>query len=602
MNLESGISLRTLVPNKAPNWVKRVTPAFDRVLGIDKFDRIYRQNRLQGLPPFEFAERAVAALELDVLARAEDFVARVPRQGPVIMVCNHPFGGIEALILMRLLRKVREDVKFLANSGLQVFRELRPLFIATDPLRVSQSNLKSIRCCEAHLAGGGLLMIFPAGKVSFRPRGEQRVRDAQWNRIVGFLARRTEAALLPVFFHGANSPLFHFLGALWDRSKLLLLPREFMRMRGRRIRVEVGHAMPAPAWRHLDETGITRFARFMTYALEAPPPPVVDSEPAPESQEPLAALGSPAAISAELAALPAAQHLLDFKQFSVFYARAAQIPVLMDDIARERERVFRQHDEGSGAARDGDAFDQTYVQLFAWDHAAKSLVGAYRMGPTDRLREPGGGGLYLSRMFDFDEAFYSEMPAALELGRSFVVPEHQKNYHSLYLLWRGIGQYLVRHPRYRQLYGTVSLSRQYDPRAIAVICDSLIEPSSRVRPRVPLNAPLHPEWAALRGTSAKRDLPTVSACVRGLDAEGKDIPVLLRHYHRLGARFLCVGVDRHFNDTPGLLLRVNMERVAPRVLSTYLARGMESYLAWRPDDRAGAPGAHGAARRPREAS
>lgn len=581
LNLDSAISLSTLVPAQASAWLRYATPALDRLLGVDEFDRIYRQNRLQGLPPFEFAERGLAALQVEITTPRMEFSQCVPRHGPVIMICNHPFGGIEALVLMSLLRGVREDVKFLANGGLRVFQELQPLLIATNPLRVSQANLHSIKGCETQLEKGGLLVLFPAGKVSFRPRGEQRVRDAEWSRLVGYLAKRTEAALLPVFFPGANSSLFHLLGNVWDRSKLLLLPREFLRMRGKRIRVEVGGAIAASAWNHLDPVSITRFARCMTYALEnsartscAPSPSVELS--------PLAPRGDRAAIRQELAMLPSTQHLLDFKHYSVFHARAAQIPVLMDEIARERERVFRQHDEGSGSPRDGDSFDSGYVQLFVWDNSSESLVGAYRMGPTDRLRKADGSGLYLSRMFEFDDAFYTDMPAALELGRSFVIPEQQKNYHSLYLLWRGIGRYLVQHPHYRRLYGTVSLSRQYDARAIAVICDTLIKPSPQVRARVPLDYSLGPEWAAFRNSMGKLDLASLAACVRGLDGGEKDIPVLLRHYHRLGAEFLCVGVDRHFNDTPGLLLRVDMEQVPTKALFTYLDQGTGRYLAWRP--------------------
>ncbi len=601
MNADARISLRSVVPPGAPGWFVAAIPALDRVLGIARIDRLYRQHGLGDAPPFEFAARTLEVLEIGISASTEDVAARVPRDGPVIVTCNHPFGGVEALILMRLLQPVRTDVRFLANSGLQVFRELAPMFIATDPLKVSQANLGSIRGCEAHLAGGGLLVIFPAGRVSSKPRGGSRICDARWHRIVGHLACRVEATLLPVFFHGANSLLFQRLGMIRDRFKLFLLPREFLRMRGRTVRIEVGRAIAAPQWRHLDKPGITRLARFMTYALEAPTAmgspaatgtATATDEP-PRQPRPLAAPGDRAAITKELAALPASQRLVEYRQFSVCHARATQIPELMDEIARERERVFREHDEGSGAPRDRDAYDASYVQLFVWDNARRRLLGAYRMGPTDRLRQPDGSGLYLSQMFRFDESIYRDRPPALELGRSFIVPEYQKHHYSLHLLWRGIGRFLVRHARYRSLYGTVSLSRQYDARAIALICDGLIEPSAQVQPRNPLPDILHPEWHTFRaGFSGRVDLPTLSACVRSLDPAGRDIPVLIRHYYRLGARFLCAGIDRNFNDTPGLLLRVDMEQVPPRLLSTYLGRNYEDYLGWRPTD---APGHEGEA-------
>ena len=578
MRSEPDISLRALVPGNAPAWLTYSAPALDRLLGIHAFDQFYQQHQLRDLDPFKFAEQGLDALEVTIESRPGDLTGRIPAEGPLLVVSNHPYGGIEALALVKVLKTARTDVKVLANAGLKVFRELHPLIVATNPLKKTTKNITSIRQCEAHLANNGVLVLFPAGRVSSRPRGGHRVLDARWNRIVGHLALRTGASLLPVFFHGANSRLFHFMGTLWDRSKMLMLPREFMRMRGQRICLEVGRPIPATIWRHFDEEGLTRFSRLMTYTLESTMPPVDDRM---VHQLPLAPSGNPALIQQELCALPDEQRLLDFKQFSVFYSSAQQIPVLMEEIARERERVFREYDEGSGNPRDGDDFDQTYVQLFVWDNDARSLVGAYRLGKSDCLRQPGASGLYLSRMFDFDDAFFDTRPPSLELGRSFVVPEHQKSFHALYLLWRGIGRYLLLHPQYRHLYGTVSLSRQYDSRAIDIICDTLIESSPCVRPKMPLQQKLHPEWVDFCRDRGKPDLATLSACVRSLDAEGKDLPVLLRHYHRLGARFLSVAIDPNFNATPGLLLSVDMEKVPAKILSTFLDPGSVGYLAYR---------------------
>jgi putative hemolysin len=167
----------------------------------------------------------------------------------------------------------------------------------------------------------------------------------------------------------------------------------------------------------------------------------------------------------------------------------------------------------------------------------------------------------------------------LEMGRSFVVPEYQKRFYSLYLLWQGIGRYLAAHPRYRRLYGTVSLSRQYDARAIALICEALIEHSPQVRPRHPLPDPLHPEGRDfLAAQGGRLDLATLSACLRAID--GKDLPILLKHYYKLGAHFHCVGVDPNFNDTPGLLLSVDMDAMPKRLVETFLGTHAAAYLAY----------------------
>ena len=242
------ISLAALAPGGAPWWLRLGAPPLDRLLGIRVLDRLYRRHDLSGLPPIAFAERVLDVLGIGLVASGA--LDQIPPRGPVLVVCNHPFGGVEALALIMTRAPVRTDIKVLANTGLRVFRELRPLLIATNPLRVSQRNLTSIRQCDSHLGEGGVLVLFPSGKVSYRARGAVRIAAPPWSRRLGHLALRTGATLLPVFFHGTNSPLFHALGALWDRSKLLMLPWEFLRLRGRERVFRLPDGGKGPSLRH----------------------------------------------------------------------------------------------------------------------------------------------------------------------------------------------------------------------------------------------------------------------------------------------------------------------------------------------------------------
>ena len=569
--------------SQPPRWLTLAAPALDRLLGLSTLDREYHRSGVRGLPPLEFASDALRVLGITPQVVPADLSDRIPAQGPVLVVSNHPFGGVEALVLAHVLRKIRPDVRFLANAALGVFSELRPAIIPTDSLTRSQRNVRSIRSCQAHLDSGGLLVVFPAGKVSVYHTDGARYADADWNRLVGHLVRHTGASVVPVFFDGRNSRLFKLVGRIWERARIALLARELLGLRGRTVKAHVGRPIASHDLKGLTVDGITRFARLMAYVLE--PEPVAAFKPADRLLEPIAPPAAREELAREVASLPASQRLVAFKHYSVFFAHAPQVPQLVQEIARERERVFRSYAEGSGAARDTDVFDQTYVQLFVWDHTARSIVGAYRLGRTDELlARDGPGGLYLAQMFEFDPDFHRSDPPALELGRSFVVPEHQRSFHALYLLWRGIGSFLLAHPQYTRLYGTVSLSRQYNDQAIAMLCDALIEPSALVRPHHPLRTRLLPEWRRYRQGAARPSLPQLSALVRSLDAEGKDLPVLLRHYHGLGARFHCVGVDPHFSDTPGLLLSVDMTTVPRKVAQTFLGDGAAEYLARRPTD------------------
>ena len=179
-------------------------------------------------------------------------------------------------------------------------------------------------------------------------------------------------------------------------------------------------------------------------------------------------------------------------------------------------------------------------------------------------------GLNLSRLFAFEEAFYTEAAPSLELGRSFVVPEHQKKHHALNLLWRGIGGFVQVNPQYENLYGTVSLSRIFDPRSVAVMCSGLIQPIPEVRAHNPMDINLGPEWEDYLAKHGPLKMKTLSTLVEAIEGGRQSVPVLLRHYHKLGADFLAVTVDQNFNDTPGLLLRVNIPSVPKRMRDRFV--------------------------------
>jgi len=113
----------------------------------------------------------------------------------------------------------------------------------------------------------------------------------------------------------------------------------------------------------------------------------------------------------------------------VYYAYQHQAPKTVHEIARLRELVFREHNEGSGESIDTDKFDATYIHLFAVKTDSMKIIGAYRMGLTDKLiEEQGVDGLYLNKMFKFGEQFINQKQAAMELGRSFLIPEFQGSY------------------------------------------------------------------------------------------------------------------------------------------------------------------------------
>ena len=286
-----------------------------------------------------------------------------------------------------------------------------------------------------------------------------------------------------------------------------------------------------------------------------------------------------AVLRQEIAGLKAA--LLDeFRSFQVYGFSAQQAPMLLREVTRCRELTFRAMQEGSGEAVDTDRFDSSYYHIVVWDTATDSVVGGYRLGRTDEiLARQGQQGVYLGEMFDFAPEFFDGSPT-LEIGRSFVVPDYQRHHYSLYLLWRGIGQFVVRHPQYRDVYGVVSMSRLYDPTTIAALKDALVVPDTDVQPKAPYEPNLGTPWQDFVQGQRPLEMKLVSQLVRGLEGDARDVPVLIRHYHKLGARFVSAAVDSSFNNTPGLLLKLHVPAIPHKYLKQYLGEdGVAAYLA-----------------------
>ncbi|MDA8621897.1 lysophospholipid acyltransferase family protein [Psychrosphaera sp.] len=580
-NFKSHISLHSLYPKLSTHPIYRYLLSFgDKVMGLRKLDAFYLKSGLAGLTSEEFAEGLVSKFNTPLIG-AEELHKKLPKTGPVIIVANHPFGCLEGIALAREIKKARKDVKVLANKALSMFEELKPFFIFIDPLRPKDpKNMKALKDCRRHLNQNGVLVLFPSGKVSEYEPDKQRICDAQWNRLPAQLARSCNADVLPIFFEGNNSKRFILLARVWSKLKLLMLFREMMNRQNVPINMRVGNLLsPVLLSKLKDVEVITAYLRAQTYALKS-----VYQQSWPKDKItgmlPLAKPINKSEIAAELEALPNNQKLASYKGFSVYYGYQRQISNIVLEIARERERVFRLHNEGSGQPIDTDKFDATYVHLFIIEDNSLDLIGAYRMGQTDILLKEGGlENLYLSKMFSFKQSFVNQQEPCLEMGRSFIVPEHQKSFYGLYLLWRGIGEFVVKYPRYRTLYGTVSISKLYDPRSVEYMRDLLTQPSQEVDAITPFNVLNNPELVDF--TSKHREhFGVLSALVSGTESDGKDIPILIKQYQKLAARFYCIGIDTNFNDTPGMLLSVHLPSAPQKSLKQYLTDGLDGYLAF----------------------
>jgi putative hemolysin len=275
--------------------------------------------------------------------------------------------------------------------------------------------------------------------------------------------------------------------------------------------------------------------------------------------------------AAEIARLAPDTRLLDAGRFQVYCAGAPDIPATLQEIGRLRAIAYRAAGEGTGAALDLDRFDHDYAHLFVWDRDQHRVVGAYRLGTTDRIvRQRGVAGLYTRTLFEYGPELIEALAPALELGRSFVRPEYQRDYQPLLLLWRGIGRFVVRHPHYRYLFGPVSLSAAYSPASHRLMTDFL-ERYHFDRSLARMVTPRHPRPARpAPAADVASSVAEADRRVEALEDDGKRLPVLLRQYLKLGARAVGVSIDPEFGHVTDALMVVDLRTVAPPLLRRYL--------------------------------
>jgi putative hemolysin len=527
-----------------------------------------------GDPNTEFSTRALNELDVSMTISGED-LAHIPASVPLILVANHPLGALDGLLLLDLASRVRGDMRILGNALLRAIEPLADRLLLVDvfgsPSTAARRNGIALRSAIKWLGRGGCLGMFPAGEVAHDETADGRILDAAWQYTAADLAIRTGATVVPVFIDGRNSRLFRAAGRIHPLLRTALLPRELWSKRHSQIEIRVGAAIDRDTLAQLPGSHErTALLRSRVEALAVAPSPAESRIP-PARQQPIAVRGFAAAIDANIDAIRQAI-LIENGAFQVFCARAADLPAVLPEIGRLRELTFRQAGEGTGLSRDLDRFDETYRHLFVWDRMRKEIAGAYRIGATDEIATVDG--LYTRTLFDYDESLLTQIGPALELGRSFVQPDYQRNFSPLLLLWKGISRLVAHEPRYRRLFGVVSISDRYasSSRQLLVKFLQTTRFDRDLGRLVKARNPLPPPRAGFVESTTVERIEDVSALVRRIEPDGKDSPVLLRQYLRLNAKLLGFTVDEAFGNVLDGLVLVDLADVAPAILSRYMGK------------------------------
>ncbi|MDR2947253.1 MAG: lysophospholipid acyltransferase family protein [Candidatus Adiutrix sp.] len=552
--------------------------------GLSRLEGLYR-NIAAGQAPASapaFVASALKELGVSYQISAED-LQRLPKEGPVVALANHPYGGLEGLILADLMLSVRPDAKLLANHLLGRVSELRDIFLLVDPFkRIGASqrfNFGPLREALSFLKNGGALGLFPAGEVAHWSVRDLAVSESPWRPGLARLITGAKATVVPVFFSGHNGSLFQLLGLIHPGLRTAALPRELANKHKAAIKVTIGRPISGPQLHALgsDEQIMAHLQtrtmilgqrdrraglgkKFFPTGLKRRPAEIISAV-------------EPSLMAAEINNLPPEQILFQDGEFMTVQALRHQIPMTMVEISRLREATFRAVGEGTGECRDIDTYDNYYTQLFVWNRKRHEIVGAYRLAKTDEIiADKGLAGLYSSTLFTLQPQFFDRLGPALELGRSFVRQEYQKDYAPLYLLWKGIGSYILQSPSHKTLFGLVSISNDYKAISRQLMADFYGKSdrenalSPMVTPRNAFQVPKRTRLLSERLLKTERDLNAILSDIEG----GAATPVLLRHYLKLGGTVLKFGIDPSFSKALDGLIVVDLSRTETKYLERYM--------------------------------
>lgn len=507
----------------------------------------------------------------------------IPAEGPCVITSNHPHGLSDGIMFGAVAMKVRKDIRIVVNDFLYCVRGMRQYAITVNVYggdEAKRANMQGMKEMLNWLREGHCLLVFPSGSVSSLSLRHREVQEDPWQENITSVIRKTKATVVPMHISGHTGWLFQAVTVLAKGHRASLLPREIKRDGRMRHTIRLGKAI-APALMASFETtaALNDYLRLRSSLLRYP---VVQKEPAaslPADRAEVDKPEPPELLQEEIDALPESCFCYHGNStgLQIYAAEAEQIPRLLHEIGLQRELTFRSVGEGTGKSCDLDEFDPHYIHLIMWDSRNKALAGAYRIGRTDFiLRNKGIKGLYNAGFFHFDQPMLDVISQGLEMGRAFITPAYQRQPASLDTLWMGIGRYLLKHPEYRYLYGTVSISNEYTDFSRRLIHGWLRanEMEDNLAKYVQANYP--PEDMDLRAedkplmANGMKDVRLLNALVSESEADGKGIPVLLRQYLRLNGKMVSFGIDNDFGGTLDCLVLLDLKSAASRFTKRYM--------------------------------
>jgi putative hemolysin len=550
---------------KLPNPIKKtIFKAAKKLVYEDEINNFLEKNR--NLDAFEFVDAVLEYFNFSYKYKNNQ-IENIPVSGKVVIIANHPLGALDALSLIQLVRKVRKDIKIVANDILMNIEQLKDILLGVDAFgyKTSRSYINDIYNA---LDNEEAVIIFPSGKVSrARPTG---IKDTKWHS--GFLkfAIKKSAPILPIYIKSKNSSLFYTISALNKNISAALLPHEMFNKKNKSLEFVIGELISYNAFKDKNINIKTKAKLFKKhlYKIAKNKKPIFETEKCiahPENRQDL---------KEELANSKLLGKTNDNKLIYLFKYQPHS--AVMKEIGRLREVTFRKVEEGTGKKRDLDNFDEYYKHIVLWDENRLEIVGSYRIGNSrEILQTRGFEGFYTNSLFKFEKEFKKYLENSIELGRSFVQPAYWGS-KALDYLWQGIGAYLYNNPDIKYMFGTVSLSASLPQDALNAIVyyyQKYYSTDEKLVTEIkPFKVSNTNELSNLFSNKTQKD--DYMALRDYLRNYSVTIPTLYKHYTELcedgGVEFLGFNIDEDFNDCIDGFILVKIDKVKEKKRKRYI--------------------------------
>jgi len=550
-----------------------------KALKISTLNKIYDRNK--HLSEIEFLNAILDEFQIKFEIPEED-LKRLPKDGAYITISNHPLGGIDGILLLKLMLEVEPNFKIIANFLLHRIEPMKKYIMPVNPFEThkdAKSSVIGIKETLRHLSDGKPLGMFPAGEVSTYKDG-QLVVDKAWEEGAIKVIRKAQVPVVPIYFHAKNSRFFYLLSKINPTLRTAKLPSELLTQKDRVIKVRIGKPISvAEQNEHKTIEEYSEFLRKKTYMLansfnkennifdphnlnlnlklpKSPPKQIV--KPANHDK-----------ILEEMEVIKESDcRLLQSKNYQVFLVTADKIPNILHEIGRLREITFREVGEGTNESIDIDQYDKYYHHMFLWDEVTEQIAGAYRMGlGSEIFPKYGFEGFYLHDLFRFESELNDMMSKSIEMGRAFIIKEYQQKPMPLFLLWKGIVHTTLRFPEHKYLIGGVSISNQFTDFSKSLMIEFMkshyYDPyvAQYIHPKKEYKVKLKDADKDFVFNETEADLVKFDKIIDELEPGILRLPVLIKKYIKQNARLVAFNVDPLFNNAIDGLMYIRISDI-----------------------------------------